>query len=121
MKKVICILAFVILALPVCACAVQEVFLPNSRYAVDVPDWMDYNDPVDGVAGVDAYLSEDLEMYYISYPKEQAAERGMKGTARETVRSLRASGVDAEDTGDRDDLLPHGGRGKRRPLHRIRV
>lgn len=96
MKKVICILAFVILALPVCACAVQEVFLPNSRYAVDVPDWMDYNDPVDGVAGVDAYLSEDLEMYYISYPKEQAAERGMKGTARETVRSLRASGVDAE-------------------------
>ena len=96
MKKVICILAFVILALPVCACAVQEVFLPNSRYAVDVPDWMDYSDGVDGNTSIDAYVSKDLEMDYLSYRREEAGQAGRGMTLLETAKKQREAGSDVE-------------------------
>ena len=95
MKKLIC---FVICALLLtgCALAEQAVELPNSRYVIDVPDWMEYSDPVDGDQGVEAYISKDLEMDYISYTKEQAAERGFGQTLKETVSALRENGINAE-------------------------
>ena len=96
MRKVISLLVFILMLVPVCAFAGQEVPLPNSRYMIEVPDWMDYNDPVDGAAGVEAYISADLEMDYISYPTATAAEMGMPGSLQETAEKLRANGTEAE-------------------------
>ena len=79
-----------------CAAAEQEVLLPGDRYAVDVPDWMDYSDPVDGTAGVDAYVSKDLEMDYFSYLKTDAVQLGMADTLRGTAEERAASGADVE-------------------------
>ena len=89
MRKVISLLAFILMLTPVCAFAGQEVPLPNSRYMIEVPDWMDYNDPVDGAAGVEAYISADLEMDYISYPTATAAETTSR-TVLPVLASLRA-------------------------------
>ena len=95
MKKLLCFVILGMLALA-CAAAEQEVVLPNSRYVLDVPDWMDYSDPVDGDQGVEAYISKDLEMDYISYTKEQGAEKGIRDTLKETAGVLRENGVKAE-------------------------
>ena len=78
------------------AAAEQAVALPNSRYEILVPDWMEYSDPVDGDQGVEAYISKDLEMDYISYTKEQGAEKGIRDTLKETAGVLRENGVKAE-------------------------
>ena len=79
-----------------CAAAEQEVLLPGGRYAVDVPDWMEYSDPVDGNSGVEAYVSKDLEMDYFSYRKEDALQLGMADTLRETAEERRNGGADVE-------------------------
>ena len=95
MKKLLCFVICGMLALG-CAAAEQEVVLPNSRYVLEVPDRMEYSDPVDGDRGVEAYVSKDLEMDYLSYTKEQAAEKGMKDTLKESVKFLNESGIKAE-------------------------
>ena len=95
MKKVLALTVLMALLFG-CAAAEQEVFLPNSRYVIDVPDWMDYSDAVDGDLGVDAYVSADLEMDYLSYSKEEEIARGMPDTLRETVKKQRQEGIDAE-------------------------
>ena len=95
MKKLFCFVMCGILALS-CALAEQEVVLPNSRYVLEVPDWMEYSDPVDGDRGVEAYISKDLEMDYLSYTREQAAEKGMKDTLKESVKYLNENGMKTE-------------------------
>ena len=94
-RKLICVL---MLFLMICSCAMaeQEVMLPGGHYALDVPDWMEYSDAVDGDAGVEAYISEDLEMDFVSYLKETALEFGMPGTLKETAKEKRAEGIKVE-------------------------
>ena len=75
------------------ASADQTVSLPGTRYAVDVPDSMEYSAPGEEDNGVHAYISETLEMDYLSYTREEAA---LPGTLRETAETLAASGVEAE-------------------------
>lgn len=79
-----------------CAAAEQEVVLPGGRYAVDLPDWMEYSDAVDGEAGIEAYVSKDLEMDYFIYSREAAAEQGMTGSLREIAKARKQAGMDAQ-------------------------
>ena len=92
MKKIFGLVIIMVLLLG-CAAAEQEVLLPCSRYAVDVPDWMDFNDAVDGDNGVDAYVSKDLEMDFLSYRKADAAAFGMAETLKETAEQRAAAGA----------------------------
>lgn len=96
MKKLFCLILILAVITGCCAMAEQEVVLPNSRYVLDVPDWMEYSDPVDGDRGVEAYISKDLEMDYLSYTKEQAAEKGMKDTLKASVKYLNENGTKTE-------------------------
>ena len=96
MKKMICLLVCLAF-LPACSAAEKTVELPGSRYVIDVPDRMEYSPaalPTD--MGVEAYISEDLEMDYRSYPKTEAATFGISGTLRETAEQLVNLGVEAE-------------------------
>lgn len=95
MRKLVSLLICLIILFG-CATAEQTVILPGGHYAVDVPDWMDYNDPVDGDAGVEAYISPDLEMDYISYTKEEAVYRGMADNLRQTAEDRKAQGADVQ-------------------------
>ena len=79
-----------------CAAAEQEAVLPGGHYALSVPDWMDYSDPVDGDAGVEAYVSETLEIDFISYTKEEAVFRGMAETLQETAEERKEQGADVQ-------------------------
>ena len=94
-RKLICMLVCGVLMFG-SAFAEQEVTLPGGRYALDVPDWMEYSDAVDGDAGVEAYISEELEMDFVSYPKETAIEFGMPETLKETAKEKRAEGIKVE-------------------------
>lgn len=78
-----------------CAAAEQTVLLPESRYAVDVPDGMEYSAPENGDFGVHAYISETLEMDYRSDPREETAF-GQSASLRETAEKLAADGADVE-------------------------
>ena len=79
-----------------CALAEQEAVLPGGRYVIDVPDEMEYSDAVDGEAGMDAYVSRDLEIDLISYRKEDAALLGMAETLKETAKLRKEAGADVE-------------------------
>ena len=95
MKKTFCLLA-VLAFLPAFAAAEQEAALPGGRYAVDLPDRMVYSAPEEGDSGVEAYISDTLEVDWLAYPKAEAAQRGMKGSLRETAEELAGKGADME-------------------------
>ncbi len=95
MKKIIALLACIAL-MSGCALADQIVQLPGSRYTLEVPDWMDYSDGVDGNTGIDAYVSKDLEMDYLSYRREEAGQAGRGMTLLETAKKQREAGSDVE-------------------------
>lgn len=95
MRKTVSILIFLILMFS-CAAAEQTVGLPESRYAVTVPDGMEYSEPVETDMGVQAYVSETLEMDLRSYPREEAAAFGLMQTMRESAEKLKAEGADVE-------------------------
>ena len=76
-----------------CAAAEQSVLLPGNRYVIDIPENMEYSEPEEGDYGVEAYVSETLEMDYRSYP---AAGSGLMPTLRESAERLAENGVDAE-------------------------
>ena len=95
MKKIVSLLICVILLCGT-ALAEQTVFLPNSRYTLDLPDGMKYSMPEPEDNGMAAYTSAALEMDYVSYPKADAVRQGMSETLRETAESLAASGEEAE-------------------------
>ena len=78
------------------AAAEQSVVLPGGRYVISVPEEMEYSEPVDGDAGVEAYVSAELEMDLISYTKEDALRLGMGLTLRETAELQREQGADTE-------------------------
>ena len=95
MKRVFSLLILLAL-LPVFAAAEQEVVLPGGRYVISVPDRMEYSAPEAGDSGVEAYVSETLEMDWLSYQKTETERRGMKETLRATAEDLAARGADIE-------------------------
>ena len=95
MKTVICLLVCIMLMFG-CAAGEQQVLLPGGRYAIDVPDWMEYSDPVDGDAGMEAYISDDLEIDFVSYEKAEAMKLGMPETLKETAKQQREEGNKTE-------------------------
>ena len=95
MKKIVSLLICVILLCGT-ALAEQTVFLPNSRYTLDLPDGMKYSMPEPEDNGMAAYTFAALEMDYVSYPNADAVRQGMSETLRETAESVAASGEEAE-------------------------
>ena len=96
MKRVLCFLACAALMFPLSAMADREVQLPNSRYVIDVPDWMRYSEPRAGDSGVYSFYSEMLEINYTSYRKEDAARIGMLETLQKTAENRAEKGTDVE-------------------------
>ena len=86
MKRIISLLACLILLFS-CAAAERIVSLPNSRYVIDLPDWMAYSPPEPEDYGVEAYISDTLEMDFVSYLKADAVKQGMAETLRETAEA----------------------------------
>lgn len=78
------------------ALAEQRVTLPNSRYVIEVPDWMHYSEPANEFDGVEAYLSETLEIDYTSYPKATLIGAGTAGSLRQVAEITAAKGKEAE-------------------------
>ena len=95
MKKVISFLACTVLLFSIAA-AEQTVALPESRYVIDVPDEMKYSAPDSQDNGVQAYVSDTLEMDYLSYSREEAAALGISADMKETAELLAGSGAEAE-------------------------
>ena len=95
MKKGFSLLVLLILLFG-CAAAEQTVFLPQSRYALTLPDGMVYSAPEPEDFGVRAFVSAALEMDYRSYPREEAAAFGLMPTMRESAEALAALGAEAE-------------------------
>ena len=79
-----------------CAQADRSVALPNSRYMIEIPDWMRYSEPEDEYNGVEAYLSEMLEIDYTSYPKVTMIGPGTAGSLREVAENSAAKGKEVE-------------------------
>jgi len=96
MKKVLLFALACVLAATGSALADREVRLPNSRYSIDVPDWMRYSAPEEVDGDMQAYVSEMLEIDYTSYRKEEALTQGMPDTLRETAQKRAAAGADTE-------------------------
>ena len=95
MKKLISLMICVVFLFG-CALADKTVRLPGSRYTLEVPDWMEYSDGVDGNTGIDAYISKDLEMDYLSYRREEAGQAGREMTLLEMAKKQREAGSDVE-------------------------
>ena len=79
-----------------CAQAERSVMLPNSRYIIEVPDWMRYSEPEDDYSGVEAYVSEMLEIDYTSYPRATMIATGAAGSLREVAENSAAKGKEVE-------------------------
>ena len=90
MKRAISFLICTVLLLG-SAAAEQTVVLPESRYVIDVPDDLKYSPAEDGDEGIEAYISDTLEMDYCSYPTAEDAP-----TLQERAEKLVAGGTDAE-------------------------
>ena len=95
MKKAISVLVCLLVLLG-SAAAEQSVVLPGGNYVIELPDWMEYSEPVDGDAGVEAYISADLEMDLISYTREDAVRIGLGQSLKETAQMQREAGSDTE-------------------------
>ena len=78
------------------ALAEQAVILPGGRYVIEVPDDMEYSVPEDGDFGVEAYISDMLEMDYLSFPRTEGSARGMAETLRETEEACSEKKMDVE-------------------------
>ena len=95
MKKGVSLLICIVLLLSFAA-AEKTIVLPDSRYAIDVPDWMEYSAPEEEDNGVQAYISDTLEMDYLTYTHEEAVALGFSDTMQETAEKLASGGVEAE-------------------------
>ena len=95
LRTILMILACLIL-MSGCAQAERSVALPNSRYVIEVPDWMRYSGPEDEYNGVEAYLSEMLEIDYTSYPRATMIGPGAAGSLREVAENSAAKGKEVE-------------------------
>ena len=94
MKRIVCFLVCAMLA-GSCALAEQQVKLPNSRYVIDVPDWMRFKED-EQYPEIHAYTSEMMEIDYTSYPREAALAQDPTGSLRKTAEALAAAGGEAE-------------------------
>lgn len=90
MKKAVSFLICTVL-LFCSAAAEQTVALPESRYVIDVPDWMEYSPAEETDEGIEAYISDSLEMDYFSY----SVTEGML-TLQERAEEMAAKGSDVE-------------------------
>ncbi len=90
MKKAISFLVCTVLLFS-SAAAEQTVVLPEGRYVIDVPDDLKYSPAEEVDEGIDAYISDTLEMDYCSYPATEDAP-----TLQERAEKLAADGTDAE-------------------------
>ena len=81
-----------------CAAAERSVELPNSRYVIEIPDWMRYSDAEEEEEynGVEAYVSEMLEIDYTSYPRATLIGAGAAGSLREVAEESAAKGNEVE-------------------------
>ena len=79
-----------------CAAADQTVALPGSRYVIDIPDGMVYSEPQDGDDGIHAYVSDTLEMDYLSYPMEDTAAPDPSESLNDRAKKLTEAGMDVE-------------------------
>ena len=81
-----------------CAMAERSVELPNSRYVIEIPDWMRYSDAEEEEEynGVEAYVSEMLEIDYTSYPRATLIGAGAAGSLREVAEESAAKGNEVE-------------------------
>ena len=79
-----------------CAAADQTVALPESRYVIDIPDSMEYSEPQDGDYGIHAYVSDVLEMDYLSYPLEDTAAPESSESLQDRAKKLAEAGRDVE-------------------------
>ena len=76
--------------------AERSVELPHSRYVIEVPDWMRYSEADEEYNGVEAYISEMLEIDYTSYPRETLIGPGAAGSLREVAETSAAKGNEVE-------------------------
>ena len=79
-----------------CAAADRAVVLPGSRYVIDVPEGMVYSEPQGGDDGVYAYISDILEMDYLSYTLEDTAAPDPSESLKDRAKKLEADGLDVE-------------------------
>lgn len=90
MKKAVSFLICTVLLFSF-AMAEQRVVLPGSRYAIDIPDGMKYSPAEEVDEGIEAYISDTLEMDYFSYPMTE----GML-TLQQRAEAQAAKGSDVE-------------------------
>ncbi len=95
MKKGICLLLGTMILFS-CAMAEREVRLPNSRYLIEVPDWMRYSKPEEKDMGVEAYISEMLEIDYMSYPLAALVREKTEDPLRVIAEDSAAKGKEVE-------------------------
>ncbi len=79
-----------------CAAADQTVALPECRYIIDIPDGMTYSRPQGGDYGIHAYVSDALEMDYLSYPLEDTAAPDPSESLQDRAKKLAEAGQDVE-------------------------
>ena len=79
-----------------CAQADRSVTLPNSRYMIDVPDWMRFSEAEEKYNDVAAYYSEMLEIDYVSYPRASMIGPGTAESLREVAEKSAAKGREVE-------------------------
>ena len=82
--------------LPVCASADRQVRLPNSRYTIDVPEYMRRSEPGPGDAGVFAFSCEMMEINYSTYSKQEALDSGMPENLLDAAKDRAARGAETE-------------------------
>lgn len=90
MKKAISFLICTVLMFS-SAAAELTVVLPESRYAIEIPEGMEYSPAEETDEGIEAYISDTLEMDYCSYPVAEDAP-----TLQKRAEKLAAGGTDAE-------------------------
>ena len=95
MKKCFALLICTLLLFS-CAAADQTVALPESRYIIDIPDGMVYSEPQSGDNGVHAYISDFLEMDYLSYPYEDTTGTDSSESLKDRAKKLAEGGLDVE-------------------------
>ena len=96
MKRVFGFLAC-ILFLFGCARAEQWFRLPRSRYELALPDRLAYSAPEEGDEGVEAWISDTLEVDIFAMTREEAETlTGLGESLQETAETLTGLGREAE-------------------------
>jgi hypothetical protein len=95
-KRGFALLVGLIILMTGCATAERSVELPHSHYVIEIPDWMRYSEAEDEYNGVEAYVSEMLEIDYTAYPKAVLIAPGAAESLREVAEESAAKGNEVE-------------------------